>query len=636
MNNIRILSLRIENFKGIKLVDLQLDGQNIKICGRNGSGKTTHYDALTWLLFGKDSKGNAKFDIKPVKMQKGIMPTVSAVLSVDGELVKLKKTYRERWESVRGRTEKHYAGNTTDYEIDDVPLKENEYKKRISDIVDEETFRLLTNVYLFCRDYTWKQRRTILFDMCHLQSDSELIASNPVFADLQIGNRTVDDYRKLLQKEIKNHNVELNTVPVRIDECLNIIQKLDCLDFEAAQAKKEADETELADLRKQLSLLLNDTVAQNLENQINALKNDRKKLELENEQHRTSQIVPVEDKRPAIRLSISNYDRLIDDLEHSKKRIAMEIDQQEKNIAKCRERWIVANNKAFNGDTTCPTCGQTLPPKMLEKAKADFEAQKAEVKKEQVEQSESYKKQLAICQEKLANLVREIENAAEKRSELAIQLAGIKEPEMQPVEDMPDFGEKMENFAKKIAEKESDLEKLQTSKRAEKGVIAERIKGKEQDIAANNIVLSKKELLKESESRIEELERKARVMANEAEKLETQLSLCEEFIRFKAASLEGNVNGLFDKARFRLFTDNISNDGLKDCCDVMMDGKPYGTLSDGEKVKIGMDVIRTLSGHYGVSVPLFVDGAESVTDMPDTDAQKIELIVEDSDLYYES
>ena len=63
---ITIQQLSIKAFKGIKRLELDMGGQSADIRGRNGTGKTTVFDAWTWLLFGKDSKDSKTFDYKPL------------------------------------------------------------------------------------------------------------------------------------------------------------------------------------------------------------------------------------------------------------------------------------------------------------------------------------------------------------------------------------------------------------------------------------------------------------------------------------------------------------------------------------------------------------------------------------------
>ena len=51
---ITIKSIHIENFKGIKMLDVNFSVKT-KISGQNAVGKTTIFDAFTWLLFNKNS-----------------------------------------------------------------------------------------------------------------------------------------------------------------------------------------------------------------------------------------------------------------------------------------------------------------------------------------------------------------------------------------------------------------------------------------------------------------------------------------------------------------------------------------------------------------------------------------------------
>ena len=58
MKSIKIERLSLENFKCHKALELDFSCRSAALFGDNGAGKTTVYDALTWLLFGKDSHGN--------------------------------------------------------------------------------------------------------------------------------------------------------------------------------------------------------------------------------------------------------------------------------------------------------------------------------------------------------------------------------------------------------------------------------------------------------------------------------------------------------------------------------------------------------------------------------------------------
>ncbi|GAH17980.1 unnamed protein product, partial [marine sediment metagenome] len=51
-------------------------------------------------------------------------------------------------------------------------------------------------------------------------------------------------------------------------------------------------------------------------------------------------------------------------------------------------------------------------------------------------------------------------------------------------------------------------------------------------------------------------------------------------------------------------------------------------LNSGAEINVGLDIVKTLSEHYGVKAPIFIDHSESVTDILDPGTQTIKLIVD--------
>ena len=89
--DIRIKTITLHNFKGIRDAAFDFGGKNARIEGENGRGKSTVFDAFVWLLFGKDHAGQnwTNFDLKPIDPETrepihGLEHWVEAVLSVDG------------------------------------------------------------------------------------------------------------------------------------------------------------------------------------------------------------------------------------------------------------------------------------------------------------------------------------------------------------------------------------------------------------------------------------------------------------------------------------------------------------------------------------------------------------------------
>ena len=159
MKDIKIKLLALENFKCHRNLVLNFNGENASIYGDNATGKTSVYDALTWLLFGKDSHGNGEknIEIKPLGEDGEVrdhnaITAVEAVLLVNGGEVTLRRTYQEVWSTKRGRGEATYDGNTSEYYIDGVPVKKYAFSEAVEALVDEDTFRMLTSVSLGRKD----------------------------------------------------------------------------------------------------------------------------------------------------------------------------------------------------------------------------------------------------------------------------------------------------------------------------------------------------------------------------------------------------------------------------------------------------------------------------------------------------
>lgn len=113
MRTIKLKSLSLVNFKGVRSFDVSFDSDVVTITGGNATGKTTLYDAYLWLLFGKDSAGrgdgNGGFNVKTLdKNGKPIYRlehSVTGVFDVDGREIKLQRCLVEKWNKVNGTTD---------------------------------------------------------------------------------------------------------------------------------------------------------------------------------------------------------------------------------------------------------------------------------------------------------------------------------------------------------------------------------------------------------------------------------------------------------------------------------------------------------------------------------------------------
>lgn len=134
-----------------------------------------------------------------------------------------------------------------------------------------------------------------------------------------------------------------------------------------------------------------------------------------------------------------------------------------------------------------------------------------------------------------------------------------------------------------------------------------------------------------TKARIEELTQQQKDYSAKYEELCRQIYLTEEFTKTRVKLLEDKVAGKFKLTRFKMFESQV-NGGITECCEPMYDGKPYKALNNAMQYNIGLDIIRTLDEHYNFYPPIFIDNAESITQLnTDIDAQIIRLIVSEAD-----
>lgn len=255
MNIIPLKILTLRDFQG-GTITVDACGENIDIFGANGSGKTRIMSAFLWLLTGKDSLGRGDFEIKNLdatgNQEHGLDHAVEAVFDLGGNELTLKKAYHEVWTKKRGNAKAEMTGNTTDHFIDGVPVKENEYKARVSEIFGDETrFRLLTNPAAFAA-MPWQKQRSLLLEVCGDIPDAEIIASDEALSPLRTAlskytasKTPLDDLKKVTMGRRVEINKQIDQIPVRIDEARRGLPDVAGLDKAALSAEIAALETEL-------------------------------------------------------------------------------------------------------------------------------------------------------------------------------------------------------------------------------------------------------------------------------------------------------------------------------------------------------------------------------------------------------
>jgi exonuclease SbcC len=176
---IELKKLSLSNFKGIRSFEILFD-QITDILGDNATGKTTLMDAFLWLFFGKDSTDRKDFEIKTLDANNRpyhrLDHEVAAVIIVDGEQITIRRTFREKWVKKRGSNEQEFTGHSTEFYWNDVPMKESEYQAKVSSIINENIFKLITNTSYF-NQLKWQDRRNALLQIAGSISNDDVFSS---------------------------------------------------------------------------------------------------------------------------------------------------------------------------------------------------------------------------------------------------------------------------------------------------------------------------------------------------------------------------------------------------------------------------------------------------------------------------
>ena len=220
--------MRMENFKGIKNLEINFDAGRTAIAGCNGCGKTTIVDAFCWVLFNQNAAGDApgsdNFREKPLdengQTVHNLDTTVELFCTLDGQRFDLKRKQTENWVKKRGNSEATFQGNVSAYWINGVETKKQDFDQRIKAIADGEIMRLVGSLGAF-NHLEWKKRRAQLLALAGEDVDGKLLATDeyrPIADEIAERNIGVDDLRKVLADRRKDINAELKLLPVRIDE----------------------------------------------------------------------------------------------------------------------------------------------------------------------------------------------------------------------------------------------------------------------------------------------------------------------------------------------------------------------------------------------------------------------------------
>lgn len=646
MKKIILKSLALVNFKGVRDFSIAFNDGITTVCGDNGTGKTTLYDAYLWLLFGKDSTGRSDgangFNVKTTgedgKPIYRLEHSVTAVLEVDEKEIKLQRSLVEKWQKVNGTTEEVMKDETL-YFINDVRTgTKKEYQAEISEIIPEDVFRMITNPYYFT-SLGAETQKDMLLEMVGNIDDEEVAATDPDFLALldQINGTSLAKWAREIAAKKRACNDALATIPASIETAQKLMPESENWTVLEKQLKEVQDRVKEIDAQIADKSALNDEAY-------------KRKMALMKQQ--ADKRIKLQDRENTIRMEanaahnkalsdiqqmeneLSINQKNLDSYRNDKMNVDGKIDELNGKLVEMREQFKTVAKEQFpepSGDVlVCPTCGEPYKGENLENAiaklRGNFEQSKSKRQKDIQTKGKQYKAEYdrAVEQQtKLTGLIAKLEDdALEIKGNITIKknnipVAGNADEAIANDKECIGLRNDIAEIANQLQVEvpQADVSELQSEKADSNAAIA--------DI---NKRLGKRAMIERVNKEIADLEEK-RIANNQAK---ADLEKWEDvYLRFQKAKdevLMQRINGLFNVVSFS-FVKEQKNGGEKVTCYCMVNGVPYADVNACGKVNAGLDIINAICATKGISAPIFIDNRESFNQIIPTISQIVNLKV---------
>ena len=598
--NIKIKSITLRNFKGLRDVSFDFDGRNATIIGDNGTGKTTIFDALTWVLFGKDSHNSTDIDIKTIDATGEPMHRaehfVEVALDVDGSAQTLRRTYREIWSKPRGSSDLRFVGHESAFAVNGVEVgTKAAYDKIISEWINDNVFRMLTDPMYFNTRVDWKGRRAAHLALVGDNIDRTAIQAQ--IADLlaEMNGEPLADFKARLATEKRKNKKELETFGPKIEAYQNTMPPAE--DYAALEQE----------ITQRESVAANEIAA--YQRQIDALDTqiaDASKIDEETQ---------------------AAHDRRLKKVLDIKKSLSDHIDAR------------LTAARRYNSDrdaTTCYACGQPLPAATIEEARRaareSFEKHQREILDKLIADANLEKdtyskltKLVSTTEQEIAMLDQRLSQLRAEHHAVTLAITTAKDVpaiDLETEEEQAKLSSEYRKLSDELTRAQTALEASATTK-----ITAATLTARRRDISAQidtvrqNLAtattdlrrrLANKERAAEVQRLIDEAKESEKKIAERIAELERLEFAAAAYTKANIEAVEAAINSRFNLVRWRMYEQTIEGADVETCV-ATIDGVPFNSLNSAGQVLAGLDIIRTFCRYYGATAPVFIDNAESIS-----------------------
>lgn len=645
MKTIRLLRMELRNFKGVTQAEYDF-GDHTDISGGNATGKSTIFEAYLWCLFDKNQAGSTP-RVQPLDKDNTpihqLTTSVRLHLSLDGNPLIVERTLKEDWVKPRGTTELVCKGLKSEYAVNEVPMTKTQYLAKIDEILPSERWFTLSSIGIIPA-MDQKTCRAALQAIAPAIDERALAKPYPAVAEALSEGRSIDELQAITKKSRTASKQELDGIPAAID-AQDRLRVED--DFNKAEAELPAVESDLEALKSEMESLqtagIDEDAQRRAEEQRRALATLNGRIaewEFIAENTYNTQRRQLSNRQSQLQAEAESIAQRIEMHKRRAESYMRYIEGEKKNIAALREEWMQKNAEVYQEpaiESVCPTCGQPLPEAQVNEARAKAQRVWNERK---VAALQDIQERAEISKQNIAGFTTQNEQDAAQDKADAARLQVLREQMTADEAKMSDLRtpeqllQADEEYQAACKQRDELLSVLNAPKASQPDSRQERIADIKRQIAEQ---MSKRDELtvrlagRETNKRIDQerarLEERQSVLADiiaQAEGVEQQIS---DYRKAKIMAVENGVSDLFTMVRWKMYEPNVTNDGEKEICQAIIDGVPYEQQNRATQVNAAIDIVNGFARAYEVSLPLFIDNAESVTDILPTNGQEITMTV---------
>ncbi len=620
---VTLRQLTRKNFQGEGTTTFNFSDKNI-ISGDNQTGKTKTYSSELWLLYGKNEKWESKFDICPLDSKNYKIPyletEVEGVFDIDGTELKLKKVIKRKWDTGESEKDPRLVAEPVTYYIHGSEVKKKDYDKRISDIMDESLFKLLSTTDYFT-SLPWKERRAMILDWF---GEIDPVITDEKYTDLftylNEKKMSLDNYRKDIATELKGINDTLIELPIRIDELNGQKKELPEVDNDAVESAKDklaTIELEKTDTAKANAENNNKIIS--LQDDILVWKKEISNIKAEGGKHVEKDIAVLKEQLNECVVETNKVVWKKTSIENDITTLTDDIKKTKSDLLVLRAKYKSTANKDI--EDKCFYCGGNIDAKEIEEQKGKKAKELKTINTEGQKMGKdlsTLEDTLKVKEDEVTKYIRAIKDFDTAAHKTQVLITVLKD---KPLVFDGKAVSKVQELIDKALSSIAAIEKQKTNPI-----------DMTDEIQTLNVVVAQEQTYKDTVKHNKDIqvfiERRKSEMESAREMLADVMQrdhVFKDYEQKRYTLIETEINKHFETIQFKMF-EQIKNGEWKAICKLLVNGVDYhSTLNTAGKANAGLSIIKFLHKKYNKYAPVWIDNAESVSKFVKLDTQMVYL-----------